>query len=123
MDSNPQYKIETICSIFLDIWVLLSKLRLPYLIYVVLTHKLSLNFMSCNLLKILFSQTEAELRSLENSAQIFNALSDIPGGIDDVPCLFTVSGSGILVCPLHMLGRKGSRNKSDLKILSPALIG
>ncbi|KAG7172311.1 Small G protein signaling modulator 3-like [Homarus americanus] len=27
---------------------------------------------------------EAELRSLENSAQIFNALSDIPGDVDDV---------------------------------------
>ncbi|KAK4303770.1 hypothetical protein Pmani_024242 [Petrolisthes manimaculis] len=33
---------------------------------------------------------EAELRTLENSAQIFNALSDIPGGVDDVDCLFKV---------------------------------
>ncbi|XP_068209056.1 small G protein signaling modulator 3 homolog [Palaemon carinicauda] len=33
---------------------------------------------------------EAELRSLENSAQIFNALSDIPGDVDDVECLFKV---------------------------------
>ncbi|XP_045135376.1 small G protein signaling modulator 3 homolog isoform X2 [Portunus trituberculatus] len=36
---------------------------------------------------------EAELRSLENSAQIFNALSDIPGEIDDVTCLFKVMES------------------------------
>ncbi|CAL4122596.1 unnamed protein product, partial [Meganyctiphanes norvegica] len=33
---------------------------------------------------------EAELKSLENSAQIFNALSGIPGDVDDVECLFKV---------------------------------
>ncbi|MCL4127339.1 UNVERIFIED_CONTAM: hypothetical protein GTU68_005147, partial [Idotea baltica] len=33
---------------------------------------------------------EAALRGLENSAQIFNALSDIPGDVDDVDCLFKV---------------------------------
>lgn len=43
---------------------------------------------------IFSSQPEAELRSLENSAQIFNALSDIPGEIDDVTCLFKVSCAG-----------------------------
>ncbi|XP_011310920.1 small G protein signaling modulator 3 homolog [Fopius arisanus] len=34
---------------------------------------------------------ESELKQLENSAQIFNALSDIPGDIDDVDQLFEVS--------------------------------
>lgn len=34
---------------------------------------------------------EHELKELENSAQIFNALSDIPGDIDDVDLLFKVS--------------------------------
>ncbi|XP_043266479.1 small G protein signaling modulator 3 homolog [Venturia canescens] len=34
---------------------------------------------------------ESELKLLENSAQIFNALSDIPGDIDDVDQLFQVS--------------------------------
>ncbi|KAB7496892.1 Small G protein signaling modulator 3-like protein [Armadillidium nasatum] len=36
---------------------------------------------------------EAALRTLENSAQIFNALSDIPGDVDDVDCLFKVIDS------------------------------
>jgi len=35
--------------------------------------------------------SEADLKQLENSAQIFNALSDIPGDIDDVDQLFNVS--------------------------------
>lgn len=34
---------------------------------------------------------EASLRTLENSAQIFNSLSDIPGEIDDVEYLFNIS--------------------------------
>lgn len=34
---------------------------------------------------------EPTLKTLENSAQIFNALSDIPGDIDDVETLFKVS--------------------------------
>lgn len=34
---------------------------------------------------------EHELKQVENSAQIFNALSDIPGDIDDVDLLFKVS--------------------------------
>ncbi|KAG5896006.1 hypothetical protein JTB14_007571 [Gonioctena quinquepunctata] len=34
---------------------------------------------------------EPHLKDLENSAQIFNALSDIPGDIDDVDTLFEVS--------------------------------
>ncbi|XP_008551233.1 small G protein signaling modulator 3 homolog [Microplitis demolitor] len=34
---------------------------------------------------------ESELKLLENSAQIFNALSDIPGDIDDVDQLFEVA--------------------------------
>ncbi|KAL1493468.1 hypothetical protein ABEB36_011515 [Hypothenemus hampei] len=34
---------------------------------------------------------EAHLKTLENSAQIFNALSDIPGDIDDVDGLFEIS--------------------------------
>jgi hypothetical protein len=34
---------------------------------------------------------EPQLKQLENSAQIFNALSDIPGDIDDVEKLFEVS--------------------------------
>lgn len=33
---------------------------------------------------------ETDLKQLENSAQIFNALSDIPGDIDDVDQLFNV---------------------------------
>ena len=35
--------------------------------------------------------SESELKLLENSAQIFNALSDIPGDIDDVDQLFEVA--------------------------------
>lgn len=35
--------------------------------------------------------TETELKTLENSAQIFNALSDIPGDIIDVDQLLEVS--------------------------------
>lgn len=31
------------------------------------------------------------LKDLENSAQIFNSLADIPGGIDDVDALFDIS--------------------------------
>lgn len=34
---------------------------------------------------------EESLKDLENSAQIFNLLSDIPGGIDDVEALFEIS--------------------------------
>lgn len=34
---------------------------------------------------------EPQLKSLENSAQIFNALSDIPGEIDDVEKLLEVN--------------------------------
>lgn len=34
--------------------------------------------------------SENDLKQLENSAQIFNALSDIPGDIDDVDQLFNV---------------------------------
>lgn len=35
--------------------------------------------------------SESDLKRLENSAQIFNTLSDIPGDIDDVDQLFDVS--------------------------------
>lgn len=34
---------------------------------------------------------EPSFKDLENSAQIFNCLSDIPGGIDDVDALFEIS--------------------------------
>lgn len=34
---------------------------------------------------------EPSLKDLENSAQIFNSLADIPGGIDDVDALFDIS--------------------------------
>lgn len=34
---------------------------------------------------------EPQLKGLENSAQIFNSLSDIPGDIDDVDHLFEIS--------------------------------
>lgn len=34
---------------------------------------------------------EPFLKDLENSAQIFNSLSDIPGSIDDVEALFEIS--------------------------------
>lgn len=34
---------------------------------------------------------EPFLKDLENSAQIFNSLSDIPGGLDDVEALFEIS--------------------------------
>lgn len=39
----------------------------------------------------LFSFSEPTLKDLENSAQIFNALSDIPGDIEDVDQLLEVS--------------------------------
>lgn len=38
-----------------------------------------------------FNEQEPDLRVLENSAQIFNALSDIPGEVDDVDKLFEVA--------------------------------
>lgn len=41
--------------------------------------------------KLLIIFLEHELKELENSAQIFNALSDIPGDIDDVELLFKAS--------------------------------
>lgn len=34
---------------------------------------------------------ESHLKKLENSAQIFNSLSDIPGDIEDVDTLFEIS--------------------------------
>lgn len=34
---------------------------------------------------------ESTLKELENSAQIFNSLSDIPGDINDVEVLFKIS--------------------------------
>lgn len=34
---------------------------------------------------------EPSLKNLENSAQIFNSLSDIPGDIEDVDVLFEIS--------------------------------
>lgn len=34
---------------------------------------------------------EPFLKDLENSAQIFNSLADIPGGIDDVDALFDIA--------------------------------
>lgn len=34
---------------------------------------------------------EPFLKDLENSAQIFNSLADIPGGVDDVDALFNIS--------------------------------
>lgn len=34
---------------------------------------------------------ESTLKELENSAQIFNSLSDIPGDINDVDILFKIS--------------------------------
>lgn len=34
---------------------------------------------------------ESQLKDLENSAQLFNSLSDIPGDIDDVDALFQIS--------------------------------
>lgn len=42
------------------------------------------------ILSLSTSFSETDLRQLENSAQIFNALSDIPGDIDDVDQLFNV---------------------------------
>lgn len=39
----------------------------------------------------IFKTKEPELQSLENSAQIFNALSDIPGDIDDIDKVLEVS--------------------------------
>lgn len=39
----------------------------------------------------IFNEQEPDLRVLENSAQIFNALSDIPGEVDDVDKLFEVA--------------------------------
>lgn len=42
-------------------------------------------------MKIFNIVLEHELKQVENSAQIFNALSDIPGDIDDVDLLFKVS--------------------------------
>ena len=39
----------------------------------------------------IYFSTEAHLKGLESSADIFNALSDLPGDIDDVECLFKVN--------------------------------
>jgi len=41
--------------------------------------------------------SETDLKQLENSAQIFNALSDIPGDIDDVDQLFNVCFFNIIL--------------------------
>jgi len=41
--------------------------------------------------------SETDLKQLENSAQIFNALSDIPGDIDDVDQLFNVCFLNIIL--------------------------
>lgn len=39
----------------------------------------------------MLKMNEPCLKDLENSAQIFNSLSDIPGSIDDVDALFEIS--------------------------------
>jgi hypothetical protein len=39
----------------------------------------------------IFFPPEPDIMQLENSAEIFNALSDIPGGIEDVDHLLDVS--------------------------------
>lgn len=46
---------------------------------------------------------ESTLKELENSAQIFNSLSDIPGGIDDVNVLFKISSEvgGVSTFSIH----------------------
>lgn len=43
------------------------------------------------LLSNYFTHLEPELKSLDNSAQIFNALSDIPGEITDIDNLLKIS--------------------------------
>lgn len=56
-----------------------------YLLY--LEQSITLYDHTCSLI---FFFLETDLKQLENSAQIFNALSDIPGDIDDVDQLFNV---------------------------------
>lgn len=56
------------------------------LLYLLLIDKW--DYISLLSLNIFFLETD--LKQLENSAQIFNALSDIPGDIDDVDQLFNV---------------------------------
>lgn len=46
---------------------------------------------------------EIDLKQLENSAQIFNALSDIPGDIDDVDQLFRVSKVQIICFSMYKI--------------------
>lgn len=77
-------------------------LCLFYLKYIIYS-KLNCLFDSLFVLSsIFFIIAEAYLRSLENSAEIFNSLSDIPRDIDDVEYLFKVyylnAGTFTLCC-------------------------
>jgi hypothetical protein len=48
--------------------------------------------------------SEPDLRQLENSAEIFNALSDIPGDIEDVDHLLEVRMFSLKVIALYTAG-------------------
>jgi hypothetical protein len=63
---------------------------LPCLIYFSRIYKKS-KILVINKINISLRFTESELKVLENSAQIFNALSDIPGDVIDVDQLLEVS--------------------------------
>lgn len=54
-------------------------------------HCICFLFVKSSINTFLFFPQEPDLRVLENSAQIFNALSDIPGEVDDVDKLFDMS--------------------------------
>lgn len=59
---------------------------------------------------------EPQLQELENSAQIFNALSDIPGDIDDVDTLLEVNNFCILCyspCVTRIISPCQSKSSSD----------
>jgi len=45
---------------------------------------------------------ESELKTFDNSAQIFNALSDVPGDVQDVDELIEVGGSQICTLSFNM---------------------
>ncbi len=72
----------------------------------------------------MFKLKEKELLKLENSAQIFNALSDLPGEIDEVDKLIEVSLLSVLNCLTHC-GRiclSEPRNEKHLSCMSSLFV-
>jgi small G protein signaling modulator 3 len=66
---------------------------------------------------------EGEILELENSAQIFNALSDIPGGIEDVGELFKISLDVTAQLNQMVIDTHRRRHLAYLMIEQGALIG